>query len=75
MSKHYEVESELNPRFKETGLTEDYHGIYHVVEYDCETRVRVIRSYKDTYTSHAMRMEAYKYAAHLQAVEDQKKDK
>lgn len=73
MSKHFEVECEMNPRYKVTGRMEYYHGIYHVVEYDGETRVRVVRSYDNVYPH--IRAEAYKYAAHLQAIEDQKRNK
>lgn len=60
---HYEVESEVNPRYKETGDIHDYFGIYYVVKYFGDTRNGVIKKFDDHYTNR--RAEAYRYARQL----------
>ncbi len=62
MSAHIEVESELNPRFKETGRWQDYMGIYHVVRYDGDQRT-VLKTFDDPFTDR--RGDAYRYAGML----------
>jgi hypothetical protein len=69
MAKHFEVESEINPRYLETGSTEDYYGLYHVVEFDGDKRIRIVATYSE-YTD--SRRNAYKHAAHLQALENER---
>lgn len=61
--KRYEVESELNPRYLETGETTDYYGLYHVVSYDADGNREIVKTFDGTYTN--ARAEAYKYANFL----------
>lgn len=60
---HYEVENELNPKYTETGYASDYYGLYHVVKFDGDTRLEVIRTFGGGFTSD--RSEAYKLAGRL----------
>ena len=61
----YEVESELNPRYAETGNAADYYGVYHVVEYAGDNRVHMIRTFDGGMTTD--RSEAYRLAGRLTA--------
>lgn len=63
----YEVESEINPRYAETGSAADYHGMYHVVRYDGDKRLEVMRTFGGGFTTD--RDEAYKLAGRLTAIE------
>lgn len=60
MSVHIEVESELNPKFLETGHWRDYYGIYHVVKYDGDQRVEVLKTFDNPFTDR--RGDAYRFA-------------
>jgi hypothetical protein len=63
----YEVESELNPRYAETGDQADYYGVYHVVKYEADTR-EIIETYPAGYAN--ARFVTYRHAARLNAARD-----
>lgn len=42
---HYEVESQLNPRYNEVFDMRYYHGIYRVVKMDDDAVVEVIKTF------------------------------
>jgi hypothetical protein len=44
---HYEVETELNPRFLETGNLSDYYGVYYVVKYSGYWPVARVQSFEN----------------------------
>lgn len=61
MSKiHFEVDSEINPKYLETGDLIDYYGIYKVVKYDGDEIIEVLKVFDDPFTNR--RMDAYKFA-------------
>lgn len=59
----YEVESELNPRYMETGNSADYYGIYRVVMYINDVRGEIVKTFDDG-AAHARR-DAYRLAGQL----------
>lgn len=55
MKVHYEVVSQLNPKYALTGHMCDYYGVYHVVKYDEHNNPEIIQTFtglyrKDAYT-------------------------
>lgn len=57
----YDVESELNPKYKETGSPTDYYGNYHVIEIADDGTKRRIKTFDGQWTT--ARDDAYKFAA------------
>lgn len=60
MRIHIEVDSELNPRYAETGSMIDYYGIYHVVKYDGDEPLEVLKTFDDPFADR--RRDAYRFA-------------
>lgn len=64
---HFEVDSELNPDYLKTGYPIDYYGLYHVVKYEDDKKIEVIKTFKRGYG----RSEAYTLASELQEAQKQ----
>lgn len=64
----YEVESELNPHYAITGADEDYYGVYNVVLWQGDTRIKVVATYNATYAN--ARFHAYARARRLNTAPD-----
>lgn len=65
MGIHYEVESELNPLYEKTGNIKDYYGIYHVVKFEGDSRIAVVKTFDYTNGTRS-NLEAYAHARELQ---------